>query len=162
MYEPIFLKYEAYVTRLMHAGSMWLRVTCLALPLATTQSPKHRAPEDSRNHRCLIYPANGPCRACLAWARPGLCLRGHGPARHGIKMGRALSTHRAWDEDRINFHIFIFSINFVFLIKNLFNIIKFEIKIYDFTLNNIIKIVYIIFLLGHYVPCQANRADHRA
>jgi hypothetical protein len=49
-------------------------------------------------------------------------------------------------EARINFYIFIFSINFVFLIKNIFNIIKFELKIYDFTLNNIIKIVYIIFL----------------
>jgi hypothetical protein len=42
-------------------------------------------------------------------------------------------------------NIFIFFIFFVFLIKNLFNIIKFELKIYDFTLNNIIKIVYIIF-----------------
>jgi hypothetical protein len=29
---------------------------------------------------------------------------------------------------RTNFHIFLFSINFLFLIKNLFNIIKFELK----------------------------------
>jgi hypothetical protein len=33
----------------------------------------------------------------------------------------------------------------MFLIKNLFNIIKFKLKIYDSILNNIIKIVYIIF-----------------
>jgi hypothetical protein len=39
----------------------------------------------------------------------------------------------------------------MFLIKNIFNIIKFELKIYDFILNNIIKMVYIIFLLGHAV-----------
>jgi hypothetical protein len=44
-------------------------------------------------------------------------------------------------EARINY----FFINFVFSIKNLFDIIKFEPKIYDSTLNNIIKIVYIIF-----------------
>jgi hypothetical protein len=56
-------------------------------------------------------------------------------------------------EARINFHIFIFFINFVFLIKNIFNIIKIELKIFDFTLNNVIKIVYIIFLLGRAMPC---------
>jgi hypothetical protein len=58
-------------------------------------------------------------------------------------------------EAQINFHIFSFSTNFVVLIKNLFNIIKFEIKIYYFILNNIIKIVYIIFLLSHAVSCRA-------
>jgi hypothetical protein len=36
----------------------------------------------------------------------------------------------------------LFSINFVFSIKILFDIIKFEPKIYDSTLNNIIKIVW--------------------
>jgi hypothetical protein len=54
-----------------------------------------------------------------------------------------------------------FFINFVFLIKNLFNIIKCKLKIYDFTLNNIIKIVYIIFLPSRTISCRANRADHR-
>jgi hypothetical protein len=39
----------------------------------------------------------------------------------------------------------------MFLIKNLFNIIKFELKIYDSILNNVIKIVYINFLSGHAV-----------
>jgi hypothetical protein len=33
----------------------------------------------------------------------------------------------------------------MFLIKNLFNIINFELKLYNFILNNVIKIVYIIF-----------------
>jgi hypothetical protein len=42
----------------------------------------------------------------------------------------------------------------MFLIKNLFNIIKFELKIYDFILNNVIKIVYIIFLPGRAVPAH--------
>jgi hypothetical protein len=41
-------------------------------------------------------------------------------------------------EARINY----FFINFVFPIKNLFDIIKFKPKIYDSTLNNIIKIVW--------------------
>jgi hypothetical protein len=46
----------------------------------------------------------------------------------------------------------------MFLITKLFNIIKFKLKIYYFTLNNIIKIFYIIFLLGRAVVCPANRA----
>jgi hypothetical protein len=89
---------------------------------------------------------------------------GRGPARHRIKTGHAVSCRPTGPETKlehgpvaikrvvlgrpevqINFHIFIFLINFVFLIKNLFNIIKFELKIYDSTLNNVIKIVYIIF-----------------
>jgi hypothetical protein len=53
----------------------------------------------------------------------------------------------------INFYIFIFFINFIFLIKNLFNIIKFELKIYSFTLNNVIKpSLYYFFQV---VPCRA-------
>jgi hypothetical protein len=50
-----------------------------------------------------------------------------------------------------DFHIFIFFINFVILITKLFNIINFELKIYDFTLNNVIKIFYIVFLPDHAV-----------
>jgi hypothetical protein len=37
-----------------HIGSIWSRVTCLALPLATAQSLAHRAPGDSQSLRCLI------------------------------------------------------------------------------------------------------------
>jgi hypothetical protein len=36
----------------------------------------------------------------------------------------------------------------MFLILKLFNIIKFELKIYTFILNNIIKIFYIFFFTG--------------
>jgi hypothetical protein len=36
-----------------HVGSIWSRVTCLALPLAATQSLERRAPGDSRNLQCL-------------------------------------------------------------------------------------------------------------
>jgi hypothetical protein len=36
-----------------HIGSVWSRVTCLALPLAAAQSLKCRAPEDSRSLRRL-------------------------------------------------------------------------------------------------------------
>jgi hypothetical protein len=65
----------------------------------------------------------------------------------------------------------------MFLIKNLFNIIKFELKIYNFILNNVIKIVYIIFcrveLIGptigpsrawpkQAVPCLARRTGGEA
>jgi hypothetical protein len=32
-----------------HTGSMWLRVTCLALPLAAAQDLERRAPGDSRS-----------------------------------------------------------------------------------------------------------------
>jgi hypothetical protein len=47
-------------------------------------------------------------------------------------------------EVQIDFHIFIFPIKFMFLIKNLFNVIKFELKIY--ALNNVIKIFFIFFV----------------
>jgi hypothetical protein len=100
-----------------------------------------------------------PARACS-----GSCHE----ARHGIKMGRASPPSNASlplsgscradgsmgpivpgrSEVWIDFHIFIFLIIFMFLITKLFNIIKFKLKIYYFTLNNIIKIFYIIFLLG--------------
>jgi hypothetical protein len=36
-----------------HIGSIWSRVTCLALPLATAQSLERRAPRDSQSHRSL-------------------------------------------------------------------------------------------------------------
>jgi hypothetical protein len=36
-----------------HIGSIWLRVTCLALPLVATQSLERRAPGDSRSLRRL-------------------------------------------------------------------------------------------------------------
>jgi hypothetical protein len=36
-----------------HIGSIWSRVTCLALPLATTQSLERRAPGDSRSLQLL-------------------------------------------------------------------------------------------------------------
>jgi hypothetical protein len=36
-----------------HIGSIWSRVTCLALPLAATQSLERQALGDSRSHRCL-------------------------------------------------------------------------------------------------------------
>jgi hypothetical protein len=65
-------------------------------------------------------PRHGP--VAIKWAVSG---------RWPNRLGRA--------EARINFHICIFSINFVFLIKNLFTIIKFELKLYDFTLNNVIE-----------------------
>jgi hypothetical protein len=43
--------------------------------------------------------------------------------------------------------------------KKLFNVTKFELK-HDFTLNNVIKICFVAFLLmGRSVPC---RADHQA
>jgi hypothetical protein len=96
----------------------------------------------------------------------GLMPSGRGLARHRIKTGHAVSCRPTGPETKlehgpvaikrvvlgrpevqINFHIFIFLINFVFLIKNLFNIIKFELKIYDSTLNNIIKNSLYHFLL---------------
>jgi hypothetical protein len=36
-----------------HIGSIWSRVTCLALLLAAAQSLERRAPGDSRSLRCL-------------------------------------------------------------------------------------------------------------
>jgi hypothetical protein len=36
-----------------HIGSMWSMVTCLAPPLAATQSPKCQAPRDSQTLRLL-------------------------------------------------------------------------------------------------------------
>jgi hypothetical protein len=36
-----------------HIGSIWSRVTCLALPLAAAQSLAHRAPRDSQSLRRL-------------------------------------------------------------------------------------------------------------
>jgi hypothetical protein len=49
----------------------------------------------------------------------------------------------AYSSDRLSYIYFF--INFIFLITKLFNIIKFELKIYDFTLNNVIKLFYLIF-----------------
>jgi hypothetical protein len=36
-----------------HIGSIWLRVTCLTLPLVAAQSLAHGAPRDSRSLRSL-------------------------------------------------------------------------------------------------------------
>jgi hypothetical protein len=47
----------------------------------------------------------------------------------------------------VDFYIFVFHKFCIFTYK-LFNIIKFELKIHDFTLNNVIKIFYIIFCGG--------------
>jgi hypothetical protein len=44
---------NAYTRERKHIGSIWLRVTFLALPLATPQSLKRRAPGDSRSLRHL-------------------------------------------------------------------------------------------------------------
>jgi hypothetical protein len=40
---------SVYTRERKHIGSTWSRVTCLALPLATTQCPERRAPGDSRS-----------------------------------------------------------------------------------------------------------------
>jgi hypothetical protein len=71
---------------------------------------------------------NGPCHAGpsgLRWSSgmtqsplSGLCWVG----------GLTSPTVSGRSKARINFHIFIFYINFMFLIKNLFNIIKFKLK----------------------------------
>jgi hypothetical protein len=45
------------------------------------------------------------------------------------------------------YEICLFFINLVILIKKLFNVTKFELKKYDFILNNVIKTYFIIFLL---------------
>jgi hypothetical protein len=37
-----------------HIGSIWSRVTCLALPLAVAQTLERRAPGDSQSLRCLM------------------------------------------------------------------------------------------------------------
>jgi hypothetical protein len=37
-----------------HIGSIWSRVTCLALQLVAAQSLEHRAPRDSQSLRCLL------------------------------------------------------------------------------------------------------------
>jgi hypothetical protein len=42
-----------YARERKHIGSIWSRVTCPALPLATTQSLEHRAPGDSQSFRHL-------------------------------------------------------------------------------------------------------------
>jgi hypothetical protein len=44
---------SVYTRERKHIGSIWTRVTCLSLPLATAQSLEHRAPEDSRSLQCL-------------------------------------------------------------------------------------------------------------
>jgi hypothetical protein len=44
-------------------GSIWSRVTCLALPLAAAQSLERRAPEDSRSlQRLTIAIGNKHCK----------------------------------------------------------------------------------------------------
>jgi hypothetical protein len=87
----------------------------------------------------------------IKWVIPGRCPDGPyhaGPAR---------------SLDRLSY--IYFPKNFVFLIKKLFNIIKFKLKIYDFTLNNVIKNIFIIFLPGpakQTVPCLAWQAGGEA
>jgi hypothetical protein len=36
-----------------HIGSIWSKVTCLALPLAAAQSLEQRSPGDSQSLQCL-------------------------------------------------------------------------------------------------------------
>jgi hypothetical protein len=40
---------SVYTRERKHIGSIWSRVTCLALPLATAQSVEHRAFADSQS-----------------------------------------------------------------------------------------------------------------
>jgi hypothetical protein len=42
-----------YTRERKHIGSIWSRVTCLALVLAAAQSLECRVPGDSRSLRCL-------------------------------------------------------------------------------------------------------------
>jgi hypothetical protein len=42
-----------WATEREHIGSIWSRVTCLALPLAAAKSLERRALEDSRSHQSL-------------------------------------------------------------------------------------------------------------
>jgi hypothetical protein len=97
-----------------------------------------------------LYPANGlagQARAFGAWPgtqnKNGPChvdplglRRSSGTARSPLTGlcragGPTGPTMLDRSEARINFYIFIFH-NFCVVIKNLFNIIKFELKIYDF------------------------------
>jgi hypothetical protein len=43
-----------YTRERKHIGSIWSRVTCLTLLLATTQSLGRRALEDSQCRQCLL------------------------------------------------------------------------------------------------------------
>jgi hypothetical protein len=83
-------------------------------------------------------------------------MPGHGPiaTKRAVPGQRPNGPYRAGpaqNPDKLSY-IYLFSINFVFLIKNLFNIIKFELKIYDFTLNNVIKNSLYHFFAG---SCRA-------
>jgi hypothetical protein len=44
---------NVYTRERKHIGSIWSRVTCLALPLTVAQSLERRAPRDSRSDRRL-------------------------------------------------------------------------------------------------------------
>jgi hypothetical protein len=68
-------------------------------------------------------------------------------------------TMLGWSKARL-YEIYLFFLtNLVILIKKIFIITKFELKIYDFILNNAIKIFYSIFING---LGRANRVDHWA
>jgi hypothetical protein len=45
---------NVYTRERKHIGSIWSRVTCLALPLAAAQGLGSRAPKDSQSRRCLM------------------------------------------------------------------------------------------------------------
>jgi hypothetical protein len=52
-----------YTRERKHIGSVWSRVTCLALPLAVDQSLEHQALEDSRSlQRLMILIENKQCK----------------------------------------------------------------------------------------------------
>jgi hypothetical protein len=92
-----------------------------------------------------------PCRPVGLKRKPG-----HGP----VVIKRVISGR--WSDGPYHirlarspnrFSYIYFFHKFYVLITKLFNIIKFELKIYDFTLNNVIKIFYIIFCWV--VSCRA-------
>jgi hypothetical protein len=54
---------KVYTREKKHIGSIWSRVTCLALPLAATQSLERRALGDSRSLRRLtVVIRNKQCK----------------------------------------------------------------------------------------------------
>jgi hypothetical protein len=74
------------------------------------------------------------CRPAGPETKPG-----HGPvAIKRVMLGRRALPCQVGPKSGYAI-IYLFLYKFCLLIKKLFNIIKFELKIYDFTLNNIIK-----------------------
>jgi hypothetical protein len=69
--------------------------------------------------------------------------RAHGPLipfeLHASTGGALVLVKCAKASNNLGRREYLFSIKFIFLFKNLFNIIKFKLKLYNFTLNNVIK-----------------------